>query len=40
MLNQKVNDKILGRLQLVQNVYYEDYKDQVTQMSDQLKKLK
>ena len=40
LLRQKVNDKILGRLQLVQHVYYEDYKDQVKQMSDELKKLK
>jgi hypothetical protein len=34
LLSQKVNDKILNRLQLVQHVYYEDYKDQVKQMSD------
>ena len=37
---QEINEKILGRLQLYQQVYHEDYKEQVKIMSEELKKLK
>jgi hypothetical protein len=34
---QQVNEKIVGRIQLVQQIYIEDYKTQVKEMTGQLR---
>ena len=39
-INQTLNDKIVNRIQLVQQVYLEDYKNQVKTMAEELKNIR
>lgn len=36
----KVNEKIVSRIQLVKQVYLDDYKEQVSQMSNELRMIR